>query len=139
MAYSVAVDRWDDLYPQRWMSLRRSSNPLEGNLERLRCGGMLGGIRLANPLRESERLTCGGANTAVDRLGKDETWLAVRNTGAKLPPASQELTFRSWASSAAFNQPESCRGTGPGDQRVAKDENCGQPCTRVCNSIIFSR
>lgn len=47
-----------------------------------------GGLNHAFLLRGSERVTCGGANTAVDSLGEVETWLASHGKGAKLPPAS---------------------------------------------------
>jgi hypothetical protein len=103
-------------------------------------------------LRESERLTCGGANTAVDRLGKVETWLAVPITGAKLPPASQELTCRSKVRVGAaflvprgadqrYYIPEPCRNVGPDleiDKVGEKDERCGQSRTQLGNPFIFN-
>lgn len=50
-----------------------------------------GGLYRAFLLCGSERVTCGGAYTAVHSLGEVEAWLVDHGKGANLPPASQRL------------------------------------------------
>jgi D-glycero-D-manno-heptose 1,7-bisphosphate phosphatase len=50
-----------------------------------------GGLAHVLLLRETERLTCGGAYTAVDSLGEVEAWLAGQERWANRTAASREL------------------------------------------------